>query len=212
MSGSNEKQKQMMTQKQMMQKKMQMQGKMPSKQKLTFRLIVKRYAFLLAMMLCLAALLIFNTARGVSALGTTWFTVREMLFVIPPIFILLGLLDVWVPRETMVRFMGEGSGLKGILLAILIGSAAAGPLYAAFPVAAMFMKKGAKFSNVVLFLGAWSTTKVPMVAFETASLGPVFALTRLGMSIVGIAIIAVVMNKAMGKHEVALIYENAEKM
>jgi uncharacterized membrane protein YraQ (UPF0718 family) len=42
-----------------------------------------------------------------------------MLLVIPPIFILLGLLDVWVPKEK-VKFMGEGSGLKGVLLAIFL--------------------------------------------------------------------------------------------
>ena len=40
----------------------------------------------------------------------------EMASVLPPIFILLGLLDVWVERETMVRYMGEGSGLKGAAL------------------------------------------------------------------------------------------------
>ena len=48
-----------------------------------------------------------------------------MILIIPPIFILLGLLDIWVPKQTMVKYMGEGSGLKGILLALFIGSAAA---------------------------------------------------------------------------------------
>jgi len=185
-------------------------GKPP--QKHTFKSIVKRYAFLLVMLICLGALLIADTNRGVKALDTTWYTVREMLLVIPPIFILLGLLDVWVPRETMVKYMGEGSGLKGALLAILIGSAAAGPLYAAFPVAAVFMRKGARFFNVMLFIGAWSTTKVPMVTFETVSMGPVFALTRLGMSLIGITIIAFVMNKITSKEAVAAMYKKAEEM
>jgi len=194
------------------QKKMQQGGIKQAKQKLTFGAVVKRYAFPLVMLLGLAALLIFDTGRGTVALGTTWFTVREMLLVIPPIFIMLGLLDVWVPRETMVRFMGEGSGAKGVLLALLIGSAAAGPLYAAFPVAAMLMKKGAKFSNVILFLGAWSTTKIPMVAFEMASLGPVFALTRLGMSLIGIFAIAFIADRAVGADEYAQMVARAEKM
>ena len=180
--------------------------------KMTIRLFVKRYMFALIVLGLLIALLIFDTGRGVRALDTTWYTLREMLFVIPPIFILLGLLDVWIPRETMVRFMGEGSGIKGALLALILGSAAAGPLYAAFPVAGVFMRKGAKFSNVVLFIGAWSTTKVPMVAFEMASLGPVFALTRLGMSIIGISLITLVMDRIINKDEVALIYARVEEM
>ena len=85
-------------------------------------------------------------------------------------------------------------------------------MYAAFPIAAVFMRKGAKFSNIVLFLGAWSTTKVPMVAFELASLGPVFALTRLGLSIVGIVLITLVLNRVMGKDQIAAIYDRAKEM
>lgn len=42
------------------------------------------------------------------------------------------------------------SGLKGFLLAIFIGSTAAAPLYAAFPVAAMIMRKGISFFNLML--------------------------------------------------------------
>lgn len=38
----------------------------------------------------------------------------EMLSIIPPIFILLGLLDVWVQRETMIKLMGKESGILGI--------------------------------------------------------------------------------------------------
>jgi len=78
-----------------------------------------------------------------------------------PVFILLGLLDAWVPKEMMMTHIGDKSGIKGILLALFLGSAAAGPLYGAFPVAAILMKKGAKFSNVLIFIGAWSTTKIP---------------------------------------------------
>ena len=174
--------------------------------------LIKRYAFLLVSLAALGALFIFDTQRGVAASQTMFFTVKEMLLVIPPIFILLGLLDVWVPRETMVHFLGEGSGLKGIVIAVLLGTAAAGPLYAAFPVAGIFLKKGAKFSNVVLFLGAWSTTKVPMVAFEVASLGPLFGFVRLGLSLVGISIIALIMNSAMKKEEKEKIYQNAQEL
>jgi hypothetical protein len=83
-----------------------------------------------------------------------------MLSVLPPIFILLGLLDVWVDRATMMKFTGKGSGLKGVLIAFLLGSAAAGPLYAAFPVAGVMLKKGSSLFNVFIFIGAWSTTKI----------------------------------------------------
>jgi hypothetical protein len=172
--------------------------------------LLRRYVYAIAAAIAMAALLIFWPEVGLPAGGRLLSGVGEMLTVLPPIFIMLGLLDVWVPRETMVRFMGEGSGIKGSLLAVFLGSAAAGPLYAAFPVAAVFMKKGAKFSNVVLFLGAWSTTKVPMVLFELSSMGPLFTFTRLGLSLVGISVIAALVTRLTGKQEIARIYENAE--
>jgi Predicted permease. len=106
--------------------------------------------FLITLFL-IALLTLFNRKLGLTALSITGNSIKEMLLVIPPIFILLGLLDVWVPRETMIKYMGEDSGLKGVLLAIFIGSAAAGPLYGAFPVAAVFMKKGVKFMNILIF-------------------------------------------------------------
>ncbi|MPN16362.1 hypothetical protein SDC9_163701 [bioreactor metagenome] len=174
--------------------------------------ILKRYRVFLICAGSLIILTLVNRAVGLKALGISAYSVKEMLLVIPPIFVLLGLLDVWVPRETMVRFMGEGSGLKGIFLAFLLGSAAAGPLYGAFPIAAVFMKKGAKFSNVLIFIGAWSTTKVPMILFEIAALGAKFALTRLLVDIPGILLIAFLLSALISKEEVSEIYLNAENM
>jgi uncharacterized membrane protein YraQ (UPF0718 family) len=107
-----------------------------------------------------------NFELGLKALSISTYSLKEMLLIIPPIFVLLGLLDVWVPRETMIRFMGEGSGLKGIVLAFLLGSAAAGPLYGAFPVAAVFMKKGVKFSNVMIFMAPGPRQKYPCFSLK----------------------------------------------
>lgn len=105
---------------------------------------------------------------------------------------------------------GEESGLKGTLMAIFIGSAAAGPLYGAFPIAAVVMKKGVKFSNISIFIGAWSTTKIPMILFEVASLGLKFALTRLLIDIPGIIIIAYILSNLISKEEVKALYLNAD--
>lgn len=172
--------------------------------------VLKRYAAFLITLVALALFTLFYRELGLKALSISAVQFGQMLLVIPPVFILLGLLDVWVPRETMVKFMGEGSGIKGIILSIILGSAAAGPLYGAFPIAAVFMKKGVKFTNVLIFIGAWSTTKVPMFLFETASLGTTFAVTRLLIDIPGIILIAFILSKVVSKKEVDAIYKNAE--
>jgi uncharacterized membrane protein YraQ (UPF0718 family) len=166
----------------------------------------------LAALAAVGILTLVSRDLGLKALGISAQQLWQMLLIIPPVFILLGLLDVWVPRETMVKYMGEGSGLKGIVLAIILGSAAAGPLYGAFPVAAVFMKKGVKFSNLMIFIGAWSTTKIPMFLFEMAALGTKFAVTRLLIDIPGIIVIAFILTRLIPKKYVEEIYKNAEKL
>ncbi|MDV3429561.1 MAG: permease [Bacillota bacterium] len=172
--------------------------------------LLKRYRFFIATIIIISALILINKSLGIKAIGITGFSFKEMLLVIPPIFILLGLLDVWVPRETMIRYMGEGSGIKGVILSFILGSAAAGPLYGAFPVASVFMKKGVKFSNILIFIGAWSTTKIPMLLFEMSSLGSKFAVTRLLADIPGIIIIAYIISQIIPKKEIIEIYKQNE--
>lgn len=173
---------------------------------------MKRYRYFFLTAVVLGIIAVINPQAGFRALQNSVFQLKQMFFVIPPIFLLLGLLDVWVPKTTMVRYMGEGSGLKGMLLAFFIGSAAAGPLYGAFPVAAVFMKKGVKFLNLLIFIGAWSTTKIPMFLFELQSLGVKFAVTRLLIDIPGIIIIAYALTKLIPQKEIEEIYRNSENM
>lgn len=170
----------------------------------------KRYRGFIIAVIGMSILTFFNRELGMKAIDVTTYSFMEMITVIPPVFILLGLLDIWVPKETMTRYMGEGSGIRGVLLAFFIGSAAAGPLYGAFPVAAVFMKKGVKFSNIMIFIGAWSTTKIPMFLFEMTALGPAFAITRLLINIPGIIFIAMALSALTSKEELAELYNVAE--
>ncbi|MCR4431202.1 MAG: permease [Tepidanaerobacteraceae bacterium] len=174
--------------------------------------LIKRYQFFLITVIITLVFLAVNRQMGIKAISITGYSFKEMALVIPPVFLLLGLLDVWVPREIMIRYMGEGSGLKGILLAILLGSAAAGPLYGAFPVAAVFMKKGVRFTNILIFIGAWSTTKIPMFLFEMSALGARFAFTRLLVDIPGIIILAYLLSSFVSKNEIDEIYKKAENL
>ena len=175
-------------------------------------IILKRYRFFLVLFVVNLALLYVLPEAGRHSFEITGDNLLEMLAVLPPIFVLLGLMDVWVQRETMIKYMGHGSGFKGGLFAFLLGAAAAGPLYAAFPVAAVLLKKNAKLTNVFIFIGAWSTTKIPMLLFEASNLGIPYMLIRLGCNIVGIILIAVLLEKSLPEKDKAAIYDNAEKL
>ena len=183
-----------------------------SKKAFNLKIFLKQYLFFLITLVLLGVLFVFKFDAGLRATEVIIYSFKEMLLVLPPIFILIGLLDVWVPKETMIKYMGEGSGFKGILLAFFFGTVAAGPLYGAFPVAAVFMKKRVKFSNIVILMGAWSTTKIPMILFEISSLGFKFALSRLAINILVIIIIAYVMGVVIKKEDVDKMYEKAESL
>ena len=168
--------------------------------------IIKRYVIPVLMIAINIVIGLIYPDIGMKSLVLTKQNVIEMISVIPPIFILLGLLDVWVDRATMMKYTGKGSGIKGVLLAFLLGSAAAGPLYAAFPVAGVMLKKGSSLFNVFIFIGAWSTTKIPMLTFEAASMGPAFTFIRLALSIIGILAIAFITQKSLNKEQQEEVY------
>ncbi|MGB9840222.1 permease [Thermovenabulum sp.] len=171
---------------------------------------IKKYALFIFIMLIDIAIFIMDKKLGIKIFISTKNNFLNMLAVIPLIFLLLGLLDTWVPRETIIKLLGEGSGIKGIILSIFLGSAAAGPLYGAFPVAEVMIKKGAKLSNILIFLGAWSTLKIPMFLFEMTSLGSRFAITRWIVDVVGIILIAALIDRIISGEEKRMIYERYE--
>ncbi len=62
---------------------------------------------------------------------------------------------VLVPREVIVRFLGEGSGLRGLLLASTAGALfPAGP-FTVFPLSAAFLVSGADRGAAIAFISGW---------------------------------------------------------
>jgi len=102
----------------------------------------------------------------------------EMLIFIPFLFIIVGLFDVWFPKEKIEKHIGQESGIKGIFLVVILAMLQAGPLYGAFPVAYILYKKGASIKNIFIYLGAFSSLKIPMLGIEIGYLGINFTLAR----------------------------------
>jgi len=102
----------------------------------------------------------------------------EMVTFMPFLFIIVGLFDAWVPKEKIQKHIGQESGIKGIALVVLLAMLQAGPLYGAFPVAYMLYKKGASIKNIFIYLGAFSSLKIPMLGIEIGYMGIQFTLAR----------------------------------
>lgn len=161
--------------------------------------LIRQYRLFFIFAVILVIVAIISSETGKSATTSILSNLKEMASLLPPIFILIGLVDVWIPREVMIKLMGENAGLKGILIAFVFGSFAAGPLYVAFPIAVMLREKGCSFRNMMVFLSAWSTTKLPMLLYEISFMGVKYTLMRLALNALGIIIIASFMNVILRK-------------
>jgi uncharacterized membrane protein YraQ (UPF0718 family) len=155
------------------------------------------YRLFLIVMAANAALVFWQPATArLSALNSAAFML-EVVSIVPPVMVLMGLLDVWVPRRLVEAHLGPDSGMIGAGVAILLGTAAAGPIYAAFPVAVSLRKKGARLANVVIFLGTWATIKIPMILMESSFIGLRFALLRLSFTVPCILLSGYLMERLM---------------
>jgi uncharacterized membrane protein YraQ (UPF0718 family) len=115
--------------------------------------------------------------------------------IMPVIFILTALLDLWVPKEKIMHYLGKNAKLKGAFLSLLLGSISAGPIYAAFPLCGMLHKKGASIRNLVIILSAWAVIKIPMLLNEAAFLGVWFMFTRWILTLIAILIFSWITQK-----------------
>ena len=186
-----------------------MQGR---KEKPGLQKLLRKNAFLLfslgVAVLCWCA----DSDKAVQGLRITAGGVVEMLGFLPPIFVLLGLFDTWVERETVIRLMGKESGAKGAFLAFMLGTLAAGPLYMAFPVAGMLLKKRAGLFQIFVFTGTWAIAKVPMLLFETSCFGFSYTSIRFVCNMAAIVGIAWFMARALGPTYAAELYRRADAM
>lgn len=173
--------------------------------------LAKRYSLFLLSLVILTIMFFSNNNIALRTIESAKSSFFQMLSVLPPIMILLGLMDVWISREVLMKYMGEDSGIMGIILAILIGSIAAGPMYAAFPFTIVLMKKGAKFSNVIIFMNAWCVTKFSTLLFEVSALGFKFTMVRLLIDIPGVILMGYLVYYFTGEKELKKVYDNASK-
>ena len=115
----------------------------------------------------------------------------------PVIFVLTALLDMWVPKEKIMKFLGKDAKAKGVFLAFVVGSISAGPIYAAFPMCVMLHKKGASIRNIIIILSSWAVIKVPMLLNETKFLGPKFMTIRWILTVIAIIIFSWIASKML---------------
>ncbi len=112
---------------------------------------------------------------------------RLMLDLLPRMvaaLLLAGALFVLLPRDKVARWLGAGSGLRGLALAEIAGILTPGGPMTAFPMAAMMIAAGADIGAAVTYVTAWMFLGVTrMLVWEIPFMGTDFAMLRYGVSL-----------------------------
>ncbi len=156
--------------------------------------VIKQNVLLFSVVLIYLVLIVTMPDKAIKSGQNTLYYIIEMFEIMPVIFILTSLIEAWVPREVITSSFGQQSGLKGSLLSFILGSFSAGPIYAAFPVCKMLIKKGASIFNIVIILSTWAVIKAPMLANEAKFLGLKFMGVRWILTTVAIFIMGYIVS------------------
>jgi uncharacterized membrane protein YraQ (UPF0718 family) len=95
-------------------------------------------------------------------------------------FLLAGLLDVIVPAQTVLSWLGPDRLGRGLLVATLVGLLTPGGPYLFFPVAARLLQQGAAPGPLIALLTAKTlVSPIRMLTYEAPLLGWPITLARL---------------------------------
>jgi len=110
------------------------------------------------------------------AWGNFTHTLVQLLPMLGVVFVLLLLVARLFDRKRVMRLLGETSGLRGWLTALLGGIAAAGPVYLWYGIAAELRAKGMRDGLLVTFLYS-RAVKLPLLPLLVHYFGLAYTLT-----------------------------------
>ncbi len=157
----------------------------------------------LAMSVIYAGFLLYSSIYGFEPGQQMWGNFRDfslqMLKMMPCIFILIGLFDVWVKKETVERHLGTDSGPLSYLWAVLLAGTTVGGIYVALPVASALYSKGAGTGVILVYVSASAICRIPMTLFEASFLGWEFTMVRFAVSIPLVVLVSVLLGRYLDR-------------
>jgi len=140
---------------------------------------IRQYIVLIAIFCLIALSYVIDLQAGQQIAANLLKFTGSMLAILPVAFVLIGLFEVWISRETIEQQMGRTAGIKGYLWAIVLAGPSAGGMYVSFPVAYALFKKGADLKVIFFYVGSVALCRIPMTLIEASFLGLKFTFIRL---------------------------------
>ncbi|PHS30333.1 MAG: hypothetical protein COA82_11625 [Alkaliphilus sp.] len=161
---------------------------------------VKKFKFPIIILIIFIGLAIWYPSIAYKSSRVTLDYFKEMAFIMPPVFILMGLMEIWVPKDKIQKWLGNGSGIRGGLISLALGTLPTGPLYVAFPMTATLLRKGASITNMIIFLGSWAALKIPQLMVEIKFLGIPFTGIRFVLTLIALIFIGLIMESLLRRN------------
>ena len=116
--------------------------------------------------------------RSKEALKATFKIFYVVLPVLIFVFVLMGLIEAYISRETIVSILGQKSGILGILYAEIVGSVALFMPPAVFPFGGYLLKNGASYGSIAGFVFTAILIGITTLPLEFKLLGKRFTIFR----------------------------------
>jgi len=118
---------------------------------------------------CLFVSLLFDPGKTLKGIKKG---LNMFLNLLPALLLMLALISIvlyLIPDKMLIKYMGEGSGVKGWLIAASLGSVALIPGFIAYPLCGILINSGVAYSTIAVFI-----TTLMMVGILTLPLNQGF--------------------------------------
>lgn len=131
-----------------------------------------------------------KTIKGIKK-GLTMF-----LNLLPLLLLMLALISVvlfLIPNETLIHYMGKGSGIEGWAIAALLGSVALIPGFIAYPLCGILIKSGVAYTTIAVFITTLTMVGIVTLPLEARFFGWKTSIIRNTLSFIAALLIGFIM-------------------
>lgn len=140
----------------------------------------------------LGASFIKDKTKTKKALKKGWMAFLNLLPVLIPLFLLVGIVLSVITPQMIEKVMGDDTGILGVLLGMLVGSVAFMPPFITYPLGAELLQEGAGYPQVAAFMTTLMGVGLVYWAAETKYFGKKATLYRNALAFLAAGVVAIV--------------------
>jgi len=110
------------------------------------------FLFPIVILVIYAILFVVSPGKAILAIKSSGNVFISMIIPLSLVFVIMLLINLFLKPAAVAKFLGKGSGVKGIALSAAAGIISTGPIYAWYPLLKDLKEKGAGESSIAIFL------------------------------------------------------------